>query len=265
MAVDALHPRRVRPTGRRGASLRLVTPSLAALTVLAQILYPLVHGSARDRLTVVIVCLFAAATVAHVWGSWGARAAGLVLAITAGVGFGAEVVGVHTGFPFGHYAYSGTLGARLWGVPVVVGLAWTMFAWPAALVARRVAAGFAARVVVGAWALASWDLFLDPQMVTAGHWRWRDPSPHLPGVGIVPLTNIAGWLLVGALISAALQGLLRSAPVADDRVPIALFAWTYVSSVLALGAFLHLAAAAAWGALGMGLVAVPLAARLRAR
>jgi uncharacterized membrane protein len=262
MAVDALHARPW-PTGRTGDRLRLLTPGLAALTVLAQILYPLVHGSARDRLTVTIVCLFAGTTVSHVWRWCGARAAGLVLAATAGLGFGAEVVAVHTGFPFGHYAYSGTLGARLWGVPVVVALAWTMFAWPAALAARRVVSGFVARVVVGAWALASWDLFLDPQMVAAGHWRWRAPSPHLPGVDSVPLTNNAGWLLLGVLISLALQRLLRSSSIPDDRVPIALFAWTYVSSVLALAVFLHLAAAAAWGGLGMGLVAVPLALRAR--
>ena len=43
----------------------------------------------------------------------------------------------------------------------------------------RVRAG---RVAVGALALASWDLFLDPQMVDAGHWRWADPLPALPGV-----------------------------------------------------------------------------------
>ena len=50
-----------------------------------------------------------------------------------------------------------------------------------------------ARVAVAAAALASWDLFLDPQMVDAGHWRWSDPSPALPGVPTVPLTNYAGW------------------------------------------------------------------------
>jgi putative membrane protein len=242
----------------------VLVPGLGVATVLAQIAYPLVHGSSRNLLTVVTVCLFAAATVSHAWSSCGARATCLVLLVTLGLGWGAEVCGVHTGFPFGHYTYSDTLGARRWGVPLVVGLAWTMLAWPAALVARRVVAGFGARVVVGAWGLASWDLFLDPQMVAAGHWRWRHPSPHLPGVDSVPLTNYAGWLLVAALISLALQGLLRSRPVTDDRAPLVLFAWTYVSSVLALGVFLHLPAAAAWGALGMGLVALPLALAVRA-
>jgi putative membrane protein len=43
---------------------------------------------------------------------------------------------------------------------------------------------------------------------------------------------------------------------------LALYLWTYVSSILALSAFLSLSAAALWGALGMGLVAVPLAVAL---
>lgn len=138
-----------------------------------------------------------------------------------------------------------------------------MFAWPAALAARRLARRYVVRTLIGAWALAAWDLFLDPQMVHEGHWRWRFPSPSLPGVHTVPLTNLAGWVLVSLAISLALQALLRSAAPADDRWPYALLIWTWLSSTLALGAFWGLAAAAGWGALGLGVVAVPLMFRLR--
>lgn len=236
-----------------------VVPMLAGATVLGQVAYPLVHGTARDHLTIAVVGLFALASVSHAWVSRGPRVASAVVAVTVGSGFAVELLGVHTGYPFGHYAYAASLGARLWDVPVVIALAWTMFAWPAALVARQLVRSFAARVAVGAWALASWDLFLDPQMVSAGHWRWQSPAPHLPGVDAVPLTNYLGWLLVAALISFALQAILQSGPDADDRWPYALYLWTWASSVLALGAFLDLGAAAVWGGLGMGLVAVPLA------
>jgi len=237
---------------------------LAAATVLGQIGYPLVHGSRRDQLTVVVVVLFALTSVSHAWLSRGARVACAVVIATAVPGFAVEVLGVHTGYPFGRYHYASTLGVRFWGVPVVIALAWTMFAWPAALVARRLARTFAVRVAIGAWALAAWDLFLDPQMVAAGHWRWSYPSPHLPGVDAVPLTNYAGWLLASTLISLVLQGVLARSPMGDDRWPYALYLWTWVSSALALAAFLDLAAAALWGAVGMGVVAVPLVLLLRA-
>jgi putative membrane protein len=178
-------------------------------------------------------------------------------------GFAAEALGVHTGFPFGHYRYGTTLGPTVGGVPLVVGLAWAMLAWPAALVARRLVSRSVTRVVLGGWALASWDLFLDPQLVSAGGWRWLDATPHLPGVPDVPLTNYAGWLLVATVISAGVQWLLRGDPGGRDAVPIALYLWTYVGSVVALAAFLDLRPAAAWGALGMGTVAVPLLRTLR--
>jgi hypothetical protein len=49
-----------------------------------------------------------------------------------------------------------------------------------------------------------------------------------------------------------------------DAPMLALYLWTYYSSVLAHAVFLGLPASAGWGALGMGLVAVPLTVRLMA-
>lgn len=235
-----------------------VVPALFGAAVLAQVAYPLVSGHRRDQLTVAIVLLVAAAALGHAYLSRGTRAAAVLAAVTVGGGFAVEVIGVHTGLPFGSYAYSGSLGPSLFGVPLVIAFAWPMLAWPAALAARRLCRSLPARVAVGAWALAAWDLFLDPQMVAAGHWRWSAPAPHLPGVPQVPLSDYLGWLLVAAAISAALQTVLAATPEADDRWPIAFYVWTWASSTLALAVFLGLPAAALWGAIGMGLVAVPL-------
>lgn len=246
--------------------LRFAT-ALAGATVLAQIAYPLVGGSVRDALTVVTVLLFALASLAHAAVTRGPRTALTLLVLAGGGGLVAEAVGLATGVPFGRYDYADTLGPAVLGVPVVIPLAWTMMAWPAYLVAVRLAArrGRAARVAVGAVALASWDLFLDPQMVGAGHWRWADPSPSLPGVPTVPLTNYAGWVLVAVVLLALLDATAPAEPSTQDTVPYALYLWTYASSVLAHAAFLGLPGSALWGGLGMGLVAVPLAFSLRSR
>jgi uncharacterized membrane protein len=239
---------------------------LSGATVLAQVAYPLVAGSARGALTVATVLLFALASLTHAAVTRGPRTALTLLVVAGGGGLLAEAVGVSTGVPFGRYDYAGTLGPAVLGVPVVIALAWTMMAWPAYLVAVRLAAGRGrpARVAVGAVALASWDLFLDPQMVDAGHWRWADPSPSLPGVPSVPLTNYAGWVLVAVALMALLDGAAPTAPSTQDAAPYALYLWTYASSVLAHAAFFGLPASASWGGLGMGLVAVPLALSLRA-
>jgi putative membrane protein len=237
---------------------------LAGSVVVLQIAYPVVHGTARDRLTIAIVVALAAACFAHAAASRGAGSAVAMLAVTAVPGFAVEVLGVHTGVPFGSYSYGSTLGPHVFGVPLLIGLAWTMLAWPAAIAARRLVSGYAARVLVGAWALATADLFLDPQLVAAGQWRWHDRTPHLPGVSSVPLSNYGGWLLVALVLSAALQALPDRVPDgAPDGLAVALYLWLYAGWVVALAVFLDLAAAAGWGALGMGTVAVPLALHLR--
>jgi putative membrane protein len=242
------------------ARIRTAPALLAGAVVVLQIAYPLVHGGPRDHLTVVIVTVFAAACVAHAAVTRGIRTAIGLLVVTAVPGYAVEVLGVHTGVPFGSYSYSSSLGPRPFGVPPLIGLAWTMLAWPAAIAARHLVRGRGARVVVGAWALASADLFLDPQMVAAKHWTWRFPSPHLPGVADVPLTNFAGWFAVALVLSAAVQALAGDG---DDTVAVALYLWLYAGWVVALAVFLDLAPAAGWGALGMGVIAVPLAIRRR--
>jgi uncharacterized membrane protein len=241
-------------------ALRIV-PALLGGAVAAQIAYPLVSGDARDGLTELIVVIVAAASLCHAAITRGPHAAATLAVVSVFGGFAVEVLGVHTGVPFGRYEYGDSLGASLFGVPVVIAFAWPMLAWPGALAARRLVHSFAARVALGAWALTAWDVFLDPQMVAAGHWHWLDASAHLPGVPDVPLSDYAGWFVVSALMSYALQRLLTSSEEAD-RWPLAFYLWTWVSSTLALAAFLDLGAAAAWGFIVMGSVALPLARSL---
>ena len=69
---------------------------LAGLTVLSQICYPLTSGTLRDRLTIATVLLWCAASLTHAAVSRGNRFAAAVLAISAGVGFGSEALGVAT-------------------------------------------------------------------------------------------------------------------------------------------------------------------------
>lgn len=239
----------------------LVPLALAAATVLLQIAYPLVHGHRRDLLTVgTVICFFLASTshaVVHRGPAWTAA----LVTISAGIGLVVEAFGTATGVPFGAYDYAGSLGAKIIGVPLVIPLAWAMFSYPSLLVGQRLADSRLGAVLVGAAALASWDLFLDPQLVAAGHWHWRDVQHALPGVPGIPVSNYLGWFLVALVIMTLLQALPRVA--ADDRQPAALFLWTYVSSVVANAAFFGRPAVALIGGVGMGLVAGPYVRRLR--
>jgi putative membrane protein len=235
--------------------------ALAAVAVLLQVAYPLVDGHPRDVLTVVTVVVFFAASTAHALVHRGAGWTASFIVVTVGGGLLAEAIGSRTGVPFGDYGYAGSLGWRVLGVPVVIPLAWAMLGYPSLLVGQRLCRTSWAAAVVGGWALASWDLFLDPQMVDAGHWHWTSVAHALPGAPDIPGSNYAGWLLVAILMMGALQLLPRVT--ADDRQPAALYLWTYASSVLAAAVFFDRPTTAVVGGIGMGLVAIPFALSLR--
>jgi uncharacterized membrane protein len=247
-------------------SLRTVGPTwaLVAAAVLVQIAYPLVPDAQLTAVTVISVVVFFLAVVADAARVHGPAGAAVLVAVAGGAGLVAEAVGVASGWPFGRYAYTGTLGLEVLGVPVVVPLAWVMMAWPALVVARTLAVRGPAVVAVGAAALTAWDVFLDPQMVAAGHWTWVDPSPALPLVPGIPLTNYAGWLLVAAAVIAVLNKTLRrhDAPSAPAS---ALYLWVYFSSVLGHLVFFGLPGSAVTGGLLMGAVAIPFAVELGRR
>ncbi|MGY4908959.1 carotenoid biosynthesis protein [Micromonospora aurantiaca (nom. illeg.)] len=243
--------------------------ALLAVLVLAQICYPLTGGATRAGLTVATVVLGWLLSVGHALLTRGVRTAVALIAVVTGGGFAVEAVGVATGFPFGSYDYSGELGPKLAGVPLIIPLAWTWMAWPAWLTAVRLVRSRLARIALSAVGLAAWDLFLDPQMVAEGYWTWLDATPALPGLPGIPVSNYLGWLGFAVLLAVALRPL--AGPSVDrvdgrDAPMFALYLWTYASSVLAHAVFLRLPASALWGAAGMAVAAVPLAVTLwRAR
>ncbi|WP_433377401.1 carotenoid biosynthesis protein [Actinoplanes sp. CA-142083] len=236
--------------------------ALLAALVLTQICYPLAGGGTRAKLTVLTVLIGYILSVTHAAATRGPRAA-LALVGTATLGgFAVEAIGVATGFPFGTYDYSGELGPKLLDVPLIIPLAWTWMAWPAWLAAIRLSRSRQARIAIAAVGLAAWDVFLDPQMVAEGYWRWQDPTPALPGVEGVPLGNYLGWLGFALLLMSTLSaigGRKIETPGHADAPIIALWFWTYASSVLAHAVFLSLPASAVWGAFLMGIVVLPLA------
>jgi putative membrane protein len=178
-----------------------------------------------------------------------ARRPAPVLAAGA-VGFGAELVGVATGKPFGHYSYSEQLGPRVRGVPLLAAAAWAMMARPAWAVAGRVSRRRALRVPLAAGALTAWDVYLDPRMVREGYWSW-------PGGGRyegIPASNFAGWFVTGLGVFAVFAALDDDEA---DTGAVALYAWTWVGEAIANTFIWKRPRVAVAGALAMGAFAVP--------
>ncbi len=181
---------------------------LVFLNIGLQIAYPLTSASTQRGLTIASVVVFFFASVLHALGSRGLRGALALVIVCVGFGVIAEAIGSKTGWPFGNYRYANTLGFKFVGVPIIVPLAWAMMGWPAFLIGRWAVSSSTGRsrlqaAAAGALILTTWDLFLDPQMVRAGHWSWlRSPGPALNGI---PLTNSIGWFVVALAMMLSLS------------------------------------------------------------
>jgi putative membrane protein len=256
---------------------RLLLGALAA----AQLGYPRVRPSRRERATRAIVGLMLATSLADATEARGARRGLGTAALAAGIGFATELLGVATGRPFGHYRYGAGLGRRVGGVPLLAGAAWAMMARPAWVVAGLLTRRPAARAGLAAAALTAWDVFLDPRMVRDGYWSW-DAGGAYEGV---PLSNYAGWLATGGAVFAAWAALDPAddplAPAARGRraevghararggrqgdAALALYAWTLAGEAIANVLFWRRPRVAAAGTAAMGALALPaLRARLSA-
>jgi len=127
-------------------------------------------------------------------------AARLRLVLAGMVGFLAEVIGVHAGYPFGGYHYTNALDPRFLDVPLVMCCAWIVVVAYAQALSAQVALDQPMRTIAGALWLTGLDLLIDP--LAAGplsYWEWHSSGRYYG----IPATNFAGWLLVSAIALVA--------------------------------------------------------------
>lgn len=232
----------------------------------AQVGYAYLPEQRRVAATRGIVVLMLATSATEAAAVRGARRGFGLVGSAGALGFAAELLGVATGKPFGHYTYSDKLGPRVRGVPVAAAAAWAMMARPSWVVAGQISKRRPARVALAAGALTAWDVFLDPRMAREGYWSW-------PGGGRyegIPASNFAGWLVTGAGVFALWAALdeddewASAAPARDDGA-LALYLWTWVGEMFANLVIWRRPRVALAGGVAMGAFALPaLRARLRA-
>ena len=174
------------------------------------------------------------------------------VALTAILTWSAEFLGHTTGFPFGDYSYSGLLQPQLLDVPLLIPLAWLMMLGPSWAVSyavlgdkvrtRRDWVLFAALTGL---AMTAWDLYLDPQMVGWGFWRWEQAGPYFG----IPLSNFAGWFAVAGLVTLCIR------PPRLSIGPLLLvYAVVWAFQAIGLAVFWEQPGPALFGFVGMGAV-----------
>ncbi len=245
---------------RRGISgtRALILNATFSVALLLQIAYPLVHGGLLRGITIATVYAGALTMLLHSYLSFGGRYLITFLPVTFIYALTVEIIGSKSGWPFGTYSYSQTLGAQIAGVPAVVPFAWIMMAHPILIASRKVSKSWG--FLYGGIGLMAWDLFLDPQMVNAGRWTWVVKGSHIPFQPEIPLSNAVGWLLTGIGLIALLNWALpneRRKEGANSAIPNLFLGWTWFAGVVGNLFFFDRPGVALIGGLALGIFLVP--------
>jgi uncharacterized membrane protein len=225
-----------------------------ALHAGALIATPLRPKGRRASLASVVVAGLATSTGALAVRRWGPVRTALAAVTVGSATWLVERIGTKTGKPFGAYDYTDVLRPQIDGVPAIVPLAWFAMALPARETA--VALNRRWRLPLGAALLTGWDLFLDPQMVGEGYWKWKRGGRYRN----IPVTNFIGWFATGLVIMAVLDVLLPPGEQADPML-LAEYAWMNTMETVGFAAFFNDPLVAAVG----GAATVPAAAVAVAR
>ena len=114
------------------------------------------------------------------------------MAIAFVVGFGAEAIGVNTGYLFGDYSYGTNLGPKFLGVSLVIGINWGVLALGSASLVKRFVSSLGLKIILSSLLMLSVDLLMEPVAIKSGFWSW--------GGYDVPLYNYVCWFLVAVFL-----------------------------------------------------------------
>jgi uncharacterized membrane protein len=175
-----------------GLVVTAFAPGLRLIVIVAQVVFVLAHGAQR----------------------YGWRAIGAFVVAGLVISNALENLSIQTGFPFGHYHYTGA--GKIFQVPWFIGpayLATGYLAWIVATVllddVRRNSSWLTTigTPLVGAFAMTAWDLAFDPSASTIHqNWIWENGG----GFFGVPLTNYLGWTFTVYLFMQVFALYLRS-------------------------------------------------------
>ena len=125
------------------------------------------------------------------------------------IGLSTEMIGVKTGLLFGHYRYGDTLGLRVMGVPVLIGINWFIVVYACGMAVIQLknflhqqfqfqqrafySQWIGSSIIINGAVLATlFDYIMEPAAVKLGFWTWNN--------GNVPMMNYFTWFLVSMVI-----------------------------------------------------------------
>jgi putative membrane protein len=176
------------------------------------------HTEYRDQVTITIpfLLILSAIIVLINHREWN-RYFAIFFIFTYICGYLVELAGIESGLIFGQYTYGDTLGYKLYGVPVIMGLNWFLLVYSCGMVANIFRYGVFIKSTIGAMLMVIIDVSLEPVAVSLDFWTWQS--------GIIPLQNYVSWFIVSFILHIYFQKLEQKK---FNRIAVGLFIIQYI-------------------------------------
>jgi putative membrane protein len=109
----------------------------------------------------------------------------ITFTIIAVFSFLIEALGVKTGYIFGQYDYGDTLGPKMAGTPLLIGVNWLMLVYCTKVIADSITTKKSIRLFAPPFFMVIYDLILEQAAPFLGMWSWVD--------GKIPVRNYIAW------------------------------------------------------------------------
>lgn len=122
--------------------------------------------------------------------------------LVAAIGFFVEVLGVKTEFIFGSYFYGNSLGYKLFSVPLLIGINWSILLYCTAQLSKF--KNSFVNALFGAFLMVILDFFIEQNAAKFDFWYWKNR--------IIPFQNYVAWFLISFLLNLLVQKYLAQKP-----------------------------------------------------
>ena len=108
------------------------------------------------------------------------------------IGYGSELIGVHTGALFGNYWYGANLGLKLMEVPLIIGINWGVLAITSASLTHKFVDNIFLKIGINSLLLVFFDFIMEPVAMKSDFWSWEN--------GVIPVYNYLCWFFVAFIL-----------------------------------------------------------------
>lgn len=130
------------------------------------------------------------------------------------VGMVTEIIGVNTGYLFGKYWYSNTMGFKILNVPLLIGVQWFVTIFCCGIAVNQLhewlqkkyeiqglmispTIQFLSLIIDGALLATFFDFIMEPIAIHLNYWQWQNNA--------IPFYNYVCWFIISLLLLVAFR------------------------------------------------------------